>query len=63
MDPIAVYPRGVDEARLIQVIETKAARGAGTDEQPVRIVRQYWTPEGEFLAEFDPCAIVILEDA
>lgn len=57
-----VYPRGCDSARVIQAIETKAARGAGTDEQPVRMVTQYWSLEGAFLAEHDPCATVILED-
>lgn len=57
-----VYPRGCDSARVIQVIETKSARGAGTEEQPMRIVTQYWTTEGAFLAEDDPCATVILGD-
>lgn len=57
-----VYPRDCDSARVMQVIETKSARGAGTDEQPVRIVTQYWSLEGKFLAENDPCSIVILED-
>ena len=57
-----VYPRGCDAAKVIQVIETKAARGAGTNEQPVREVRQYWTLDGEFLAEYDDCATVTVED-
>lgn len=45
-----VYPRGCDSAKVIQVIETKSARGAGTDEQPSRIVTQYWTLDGKRLA-------------
>lgn len=57
-----VYPRGCDSAKVIQVIETKSARGAGTDEQPSRIVTQYWTLDGKFLAEFDGLSTVILED-
>ena len=41
MDGI-VYPRGVDSARVIQIIETIAARGSGSSEQPSRMVTQYW---------------------
>ena len=49
-----LYPRGVDSAKVIQVIETKSARGSGTTEQPARIVTEYWSLEGEKLAEHDP---------
>lgn len=48
------YPRGVDSAKVIEVIETKSARGAGTPAQPARIVTEYWSLSGEKLAEFDP---------
>jgi len=40
-------------AELIEVIHTEATRGDGTKEDPVRIVHQYWTKEGELLAEKD----------
>ena len=40
--------------RLIQVIESEIPRGAGTQEDPVRTVRQYHDVEGNFLAERDP---------
>ncbi|MCI9507664.1 MAG: carboxypeptidase [Oscillospiraceae bacterium] len=53
MDGI-VYPRGVDSARVIQIIETIAARGSGSSEQPSRMVTQYWSLEGKLLAEADP---------
>lgn len=46
-------PKGTDSARVIQVIETKALRGAGTEKDPVRIVTQYWDFEGKLLAEDD----------
>lgn len=46
-------PRGTDSARVIQVIETKAIRGLGTEKDPVREVTQYWDLEGNFLAEMD----------
>ena len=40
-------------ARLIQVIETEVTHGQGTEVSPVRIVRQWWTPEGDLLCERD----------
>ena len=49
-----LYPHGVDSAKVIQVIETKTARGSGEPEQPVRIVTEYWSTEGKKLAEYDP---------
>jgi hypothetical protein len=49
------FPRGVDSAKVIRVIETVAARGSGKDDaNRCRAVRQYWSLEGELLAEFDP---------
>lgn len=45
-------PRSV---RVVRVVEVKAARGMGIDaEDPLRVVTQYWSPDGEFLAENDP---------
>ena len=40
--------------RVIQVIQTEEQRGDGTQESPLRQVSQYYTLEGEFLAEDDP---------
>ena len=51
---IKLYPRGVDSAKVISVIETKSARGSGIPEQPARIVTEYWSLDGEKLAESDP---------
>lgn len=44
-------------AKVIQVIETNLERrGTGKDESsPIRGIRQYWTTDGELLAEVDPC--------
>lgn len=53
----ALFPRGVDSAKVIQVIETQTARGAGTLDQPTRIVKEYWTLDGEKLAESDSISI------
>lgn len=46
-------PRGTDSAKVIQVIETKATKGAGTEKDPVKIVTQYWSLEGKLLADND----------
>nr|DAY76834.1 MAG TPA: hypothetical protein [Caudoviricetes sp.] len=48
-----VRPDGTESAKVIQVIETKAKRGLGTEKDPVRDVVQYWDLEGNFLAEMD----------
>lgn len=42
-----------ESARVIKVIETKSTRGAGTSANPVRSVTQYWSLNGELLAEKD----------
>lgn len=46
-------PRGTDNAKVIQAIETQSIKGAGTEENPVRIVIQYWDFDGNLLAERD----------
>ena len=48
-------PRGTDSAEVIKVIKTTALRGTGTKEDMSRIVTQYWSLDGNFLAENDPC--------
>ena len=50
-----VRPNGTDCARVIQVIEPKSNRGKGTLDDLSRQVVQYWSVEGELLAEKDPC--------
>ncbi len=47
-------PRGTSSAEVMQVIKTTAARGSGSEEDPCRIVTQYWSLEGQLLAEHDP---------
>lgn len=53
---IETMVRGTDSARVIQVIETVSVRGKGTEEDMCRPVKQYWSFDGELLAENDPCA-------
>lgn len=48
-------PRGTDSAKVIQVIQTEALRGSGSEDDMCRIVRQYWDFDGNLLAESDPC--------
>lgn len=45
-------PRKVE---LLEVIHTEAVRGKGTNENPVRVVHQYWDKDGNLLAEKDDC--------
>lgn len=46
-------------AKVIQVIETDLTRrGSGKDEtDPIRLVRQYWSLDGDLLAEVDQGAL------
>lgn len=55
---------GTNSAKIISVIETKALRGLGTNEDPARVVTQYWDLEGKFLAENDVehCCAIIYHD-
>lgn len=46
-------PRGTDSAKVIQVIETISLRGSGTDKDPVRAVKQFWSFDGDLIAESD----------
>jgi hypothetical protein len=50
-----------DGARVIKVIETNILRrGDGVDDRsPIRIITQYWSLDGDLLAECDPCSEVI----
>ena len=39
------------KAITMEVIKIEACVGAGTPEDPVRAIAQYWSPEGELLKE------------
>jgi hypothetical protein len=43
------------EVSMVVVIRVVAARGYGTEADPIRLVTQYWSEDGELLAESDPC--------
>lgn len=38
---------------LVEVIHVEATCGKGTEDDPVRIVHQYWDKNGQLLAEKD----------
>lgn len=46
-------PRGTDSAKVIQVIVTEALDGRGTEEDPCKIQKRYWSLDGELLATSD----------
>jgi hypothetical protein len=39
---------------LVEVIHVIATRGKGTEKDPVRPIDQYWSKDGNLLAEKDP---------
>lgn len=46
-----------ENVKLIEVIEVIFIRGKGTDNDPVRRLKQYWSTDGELLATSeDDCA-------
>lgn len=47
-------PRGTDAAKVIRVIETISLKGCGADNDPVRVVKQYWKLDGSLIVESDP---------
>ncbi len=43
-------PRGTDSAKLMTVIVTEALEGGGTEKDPCRVQRRYWSLDGKLLA-------------
>jgi|GEM_PF-1410746 len=55
LEKSASYQRADNSARILTVIETtNSTRGKGTDDDPVRVLTQYWTLDGTLLCEVDP---------
>jgi hypothetical protein len=52
--PPSIRPRGIDSAEVVQTIKTTAVFGAGIDSDPVRVVTEYWTLDGNRIARVDP---------
>lgn len=52
-----------DNAQLIEVIQTTIMRrGRGDEQDPIRVVTQYWTKDGELLAEVDPAPPILFAE-
>lgn len=47
-------PSAIRSAQVISVIRTESRAGAGTEEDPNRIVVHYWSLDGSLLATQDP---------
>lgn len=47
-------PDPIRACEVVEVIRVQALRGEGEIRRR-RIVTQWWTPEGELIAEHDPC--------
>ena len=48
---MAFKPIGAESARVVLVIETTVLIGEGTPNDPVDTLRQYWSLDGELLAQ------------
>ncbi len=45
----------MDTVRVVTLIETTLTRrGKGVEDDPIRIITQWWTPGGELVVERDP---------
>ena len=44
----------VRSAKIISVIRITSVTGTGTEENPNRVITQYWSLDGELLATVDP---------
>lgn len=53
---IQEQPRSINgiRAEIVKIICVSVAKGDGTENNPVRTVKQYWTLEGDLIAENDP---------
>ena len=48
-EKIIIRFRGTDNAKIVKLIRTAATMGAGTEDDPVRRVYQYWSLDGKLL--------------
>lgn len=44
------------EVEVLQVIRTNILRRGNGQDDPIRIIEQYWTMNGELIFEIDPLA-------
>jgi hypothetical protein len=49
---------GIDMVKLQEVIVTNIKRRGNGEDDPIRVITQYWSKDGELLAEVDPFPVV-----
>lgn len=54
--PEWVFKNADKEVMVMQVIRTTNARRGDGVNSPIRAITQYWSMDGDLLAETDPCA-------
>ena len=62
MSDSTVRGEPVHMARELRVIEVFVCRGKSTEETPWRHVHQYWSMDGELLAEHDPNVAILVKN-
>ena len=53
----AAYRKGSRSAALVRVIAVETVVGSGTESDPNRVIKEYWSLSGELLAANDPEAM------
>lgn len=48
-----MHRKGIQSAKVIEVIQTQSVIGSGVAADPYRIVVRYWDFKGNLLAEYD----------
>lgn len=43
----------LDRVRIVELIEIEAVKGQGTEKDPIRRVKSYWTKDGKIIAEIE----------
>lgn len=51
----------MDTVKLVHLIETTLLRRGDGVKEPIRVITQYWTLDGELVAEVDPLKLTASE--
>lgn len=54
-EAVSAYPFSMTNAKLVELIEVKETIGKGTEDDPYRKCRLWFTKGGHFVAIDDPC--------
>jgi hypothetical protein len=50
------------EVQLVTLVQTSLTTRGDGESTPIRRVMQWWTQEGELVAENDPCSVIVTEE-